>query len=142
MDALAILLLRWLVQVVELNELGHSLLPLCPGLDTTLVHFRHLLFIIFLLFCKNLRLGTVGACDNTAAHPGVIAAATPAVQFNFLLELRTLFVLCDGRFCLARVRLGTGHTLHEETLAGDDLAGNVLDFLTFVFGHLRSRKDN
>jgi hypothetical protein len=34
--------------------------------------------------------------DNTAAHPGVIAAATPAVQFNLLLELCTFLVLSHG----------------------------------------------
>jgi hypothetical protein len=73
----------------------------------------------------------------------VIAAATPAVQFNLLLELCTFLVMSDCCFCLSRVCLGTGHTLHEETLAGDNLAGDVLDLLTFIFGHgLRSHKDN
>jgi hypothetical protein len=75
-------------------------------------------------------------------HPGVIATGTPAVQFNLLLELHTFLVLSDGCFCLARVRLGTGHTMHEETLAGDNLTGNVLVLLTFIFGCLRSHKDN
>ncbi len=72
----------------------------------------------------------------------MIATATPAVHFNFILELRTFFVLCDSLFHLARVRLGTGHTLNEETLADDNLAGDVLDLLTFVLGCLHSREDN
>jgi hypothetical protein len=61
------------------------------------------------------------------------------VQFNSLLELHTFLVLSN--FCLTRVPLGTGRTLHKEALAGDNLEGNVLDLLTFIFGHLRSRKD-
>ncbi len=72
----------------------------------------------------------------------MITATTPAVQFNSLPELRTFLVLIDGCFCLARVRLGTGRTLYEETLAGDNLAGGVLDLLTFICRRLRSCKDN
>ncbi len=64
------------------------------------------------------------------------------MQFNSLLELRIFLVLSDGCFCLARVPLGTGHTLHKEALAGDNFAGNILDLLTFVFGCLHSREDD
>ncbi len=85
---------------------------------------------MFLCLGKKLGLSAAGACDNTAAHPGMTAAATPAVQVNSLPELHTFLVLSDGCFCLARVRLGTGRTSHEKTLAGDNLAGNVLDLLT------------
>ncbi len=118
------------------------LFPLCFRLDAALLHFRHPLLIIFLCFCKNLGLSAAGACDNTMVHPGLIATATPAVQFNSLLELCTFLVLSHGHFCLARLCLGTGRILHEETLAGDYLAGNVLDLLTFVSGRLHSREDN
>jgi hypothetical protein len=132
---------------IDLSRLSNlailaSSFSLCLRLDVTPLHFRHPLFIIFLCFCKNLGLSATVECDNTAAHQGVIAVATPAVQFILLPKLCIFLVLSDGCFCLARVRLGTGHTLHKETLAGDNLAGNVKDLLTFIFGRLHSCKVN